>query len=76
VKQLGSNVIDRNDAGFEGLEPSEWPAAIDWSDRVEDNIDGSRDDYQGAPVRVRLRDRKGGDPEEWPSDLRVREFPS
>jgi protein gp37 len=24
----------------------------------------------------RLRDRKGGDPDEWPSDLRVREFPS
>jgi len=23
-----------------------------------------------------LRDRKGGDPSEWPEDLRVREFPS
>lgn len=22
-----------------------------------------------------LRDRKGGDPDEWPADLRVREFP-
>jgi protein gp37 len=26
-------------------------------------------------VSLRLRDRKGGDMEEWPSDLRVREFP-
>ena len=26
-------------------------------------------------ARIRLRDRKGGDPKEWPSDLRVREFP-
>ncbi len=25
---------------------------------------------------LRLADRKGGDPEEWPDDLRVREFPS
>lgn len=25
--------------------------------------------------RLRLRDRKGGDPNEWPKDLRVREFP-
>jgi hypothetical protein len=26
-------------------------------------------------IGLRLRDRKGGDPEEWPADLRVREFP-
>jgi hypothetical protein len=25
--------------------------------------------------KVRLRDRKGGDPSEWPEDLRVRAFP-
>ncbi len=25
---------------------------------------------------IRLRDRKGGDPSEWPEDVRVREFPS
>ena len=24
---------------------------------------------------LHLRDRKGGDPSEWPEDLRVREFP-
>lgn len=27
------------------------------------------------PVPLGLTDRKGGDPEEWPADLRVREFP-
>jgi hypothetical protein len=32
--------------------------------------------YQGAPVRVLLHDRKGGDPAEWPEDLRVREMPA
>ena len=33
-------------------------------------------DDSGEMVRVRLRDRKGGDPQEWPSDLRVRETPT
>lgn len=28
-----------------------------------------------GPLKVRLRDRKGGDIAEWPEDLRVREFP-
>ena len=28
-----------------------------------------------APEGLRLRDRKGGDPAEWPEDLRVRQFP-
>jgi hypothetical protein len=28
----------------------------------------------GVPIHMRLRDRKGGDPSEWPEDLRVREF--
>lgn len=28
-----------------------------------------------VPYLMRLRDRKGGDPSEWPEDLRVREFP-
>lgn len=29
----------------------------------------------GAPVRILLRDPKGGDPSEWPPSLRIREFP-
>lgn len=28
-----------------------------------------------GPNPLPLRDRKGGDPAEWPQDLRVREFP-
>jgi hypothetical protein len=75
VKQLGSVVIDRNDAGFMGEAPHHWPDAIDIEDRFEEHIDGFRTDYQGAPVRIRLRDRKGGVMGEWPRDLRVREFP-
>lgn len=74
VKQVGSHVIDRNDAGF----TAEWDDGIGWSEsvEVEEHIDGYLTDYQGAPVRVRTRDTKGGDPAEWPKDLRVREVPT
>jgi protein gp37 len=79
MKQMGANVIDRNDAGFNGDEGEErgWCSAEEYGGhiRVEENIDGYRDDYQGAPVRVHLQDRAGGDPAEWPRDLRVRQFP-
>jgi protein gp37 len=78
VKQLGANVIDRNDR-FDTVgdsdDPRDWPFADRDPDDVEHNINGFREEYQGAPVRVRLRDRKGADPSEWPPDLRVREFP-
>lgn len=30
----------------------------------------------GAPAHISLRDAKGGDPDEWPPDLRIREWPS
>jgi hypothetical protein len=30
----------------------------------------------GVPLRVFVRDPKGGAPDEWPADLRVREFPA
>lgn len=87
VKQLGANVIDRNDAGFEGdletwvdgpqagewTRPSSWPHQHAAEDRI-DHLDPQN--WQGAPVRIRLRDRKGGDWNEWPADLRVREFPT
>lgn len=68
-KQLGAHVLDRNDAGFDGDDGDAWPADT----CVEhDEVDTG---FQGAPVRVRLRDRKGGDPAEWPEDLRCREMP-
>lgn len=86
VKQLGSNIRDRNDAGWdatshvwadgddagEPVEPRAWP---DHTRGVEHNPRGWREEYQGAPVRVLLHSRKGGDPSEWPADLRVREWP-
>lgn len=31
--------------------------------------------YDGGPVDVKPRDRKGGEPSEWPAGIRVREYP-
>lgn len=73
VKQLGANVVTRNDmveSEFNSLETG-WP-----DPDVEDHIHGFLENHQGADCRIRLRDKKGGDPTEWPEDLRVREFPS
>lgn len=71
VKQLGANVWDRNDAGFDGDYPHEWPMDTDTDDW---HLDPARN-YQGARCRVILGDRKGGNWSEWPEDLRIREFP-
>lgn len=75
VKQLGANVIDRNDAGFDGNEEDSWDLEGDF-DAIEYDPNGFHEEYQGAPVRIRLRDPKGGDIEEFPKDLRIREFPT
>lgn len=74
IKQMGAKVTDRNDIGFEGCDEREWPLT-DLFGQLEHDIDGYSSDYQGAPVRIRLKDRKGGDMAEWPEELRVREFP-
>lgn len=66
LKQVGANVVDRNDA-ISGDEVGDWPEGTD----VEFG-----DQHQGADCRIRLKHSKGGDPAEWPADLRVREFPS
>ncbi len=67
VKQFGAHIISRNDNGFEGDMPTCWP--------METRVEDAAEACQGAPVRVRLKDRKGGDWNEWPEDLRVREYP-
>ncbi len=69
VKQLGVSIVDRNDAGFEGESVTEWPMDTHTAD-IEPTV------YQGAPVSVKLNHPKGGEPSEWPEDLRLREFPT
>lgn len=75
VKQLGKSIIDRNDAGFMGEWPEAWPDSVDQDSRVEHDIHGTRDEYQGADVRVHLRAKAGRDPKEWPEDLRIQGWP-
>jgi protein gp37 len=62
VKQLGSNV---REAGLSG-----WPDSAPAGKRI--NLVG---DGFGNYHVAGIRDRKGGDPEEWPEDLRIREVP-
>lgn len=73
VKQMGGHVRDRNDAGFEGCGPTEWP--LQDQGQIDLEPDGYVVEAQGSPCRIRLKDRKGGDWNEWPEDLRVRQFP-
>ena len=79
VKQLGTNCHARNDENFTADEGDpafpKWPDSPDGVaivDRIEELPNGG---YQGAPVRVHLRDRAGADPTEWPEDLRIRQLP-
>ena len=72
MKQAGSFVVDRNDAGFDGCDPYSWPDGTD--DKVIHDPFGIVERWQGATIRVKLNDRAGADPAEWPEDLRVREF--
>ena len=75
VKQWGSYPImgyyeaqDWCDAhGWEFGDDGEWKC-VGWDER-----DGQPP--LSAKVRVPLKDKKGGDPLEWPADLRVRELP-
>lgn len=59
VKQLGSRPCER--LGATGIDPIEIPPHM------------QRD--PGERMRLVLRDRKGGDMREWPTDLRVRMWP-
>ena len=65
LKQLGSNCIDGNDRGFPA---SRWPAAKGVNGITCTPLDAKE-------MRIRLRDRAGADPSEWPEDLRVQQVP-
>lgn len=66
LKQLGANV----QAGYE--DAAAWLGEAPRVDYREDEEAA----YHDGPLRMILRDRKGGDPDEWPADLRRwRHFP-
>lgn len=73
VKQMGAQPIDSADRDImcngtvHYVRPADHPMIAEA---------GARPGYSTRPHRVMLRDGHGGDPSEWPSDLRVREFPT
>lgn len=75
-KQLGANVVvdyycddpDLREWSLEGQHAVLLPSGGEWSYH-----DGQPP--PGCLTRVRLRDRKGGDPAEWFGELNVRQFP-
>ena len=62
VKQLGAHPFDLTELDQDIDNP---PPGTAWSVRTETR----------NHAYYRLRDHKGGDPSEWPEDLRVREYP-
>jgi protein gp37 len=65
VKQLGQHVVSRNDE------------VADWFGECGHLQLAPTERFQGATGRVHgFRDGHGGDWNEWPADLRVREFPN
>lgn len=63
VKQLGSNAVSETD----GIASS----SVSWNGIETKFAKGER----GMDYR-RLKSAKGGDPSEWPADLRIRQFPA
>lgn len=66
VKQLGAQPVTHGAMGICGEGPL-------W--RVDGWPKGTRAPLDGDHFRLHLHDPKGGDPAEWPVNLRVREFP-
>lgn len=72
LKQLGADpyfevLRDDSPSAPPEARSGRWPGKLDWKEHGGPYPRGS-----AGPI---LRDRKGGDPLEWPEDLRVREFP-
>jgi protein gp37 len=60
VKQLGAHIVASDNTAFG------WPI---------NTVPGLSSDCSVDPPRIRVPDKKGGNPEEWPPYLRVRQMP-
>jgi protein gp37 len=72
VKQLGQRPYDT--AAADRLPCAQKTFAIDSEQGMAEAAE-ALGEYMDRVVSLTLRDRKGGNPAEWPEDLRVREFP-
>ena len=64
VKQLGAKAVNTRHGECAGCIDPDWAGAT--------HCEGTSQHPQG----LGLHDRKGGDPEEWPHEVRMREFPA
>lgn len=62
IKQLGSAPM---------LPYEEWIRSQEW----QIVLPGTHNHTPGRYIKLAMSDKKGGDPSEWPEDLRVRQFP-
>lgn len=67
VKQMGSTPMVANDA------LGEWPGDGAGGELIPASYEPQ---HQGELVQIKLRDNHGGEPDEWPEQLRVREWPT
>lgn len=78
VKQVGSQPRGICQWKYHQQEPPQWlddnGTLLSVSGAKTGDLCHARDDYFW-PCTPKLNDRKGGDPSEWPVDVRVREFP-
>lgn len=70
VKQLGSLPVEPKITGQRTpLDNAGWPDGTRFATYADPNT------FYWLPGEAKLKDKKGGDAEEWPEDLRIREFP-
>lgn len=74
VKQLGAHVVasyyDEQLQEWYDENGWEWPEPYNWPDM------GRFEPGPNSMVRIEHRSRKGADMDEWPADMRVREYPA
>lgn len=78
VKQLGSHCLEKWEDGFDGKRVKgfpTWPKHLRAEGRVDGDPCGFGVGGYSDTARIHFRDRAGGDPSEWPEDVRVRQFP-
>jgi len=74
MKQMGGNPVMPEPAWKEQYDPIN----LGWKEQDGSRFWQSARNDKNAPdgtVAISLKNRKGGDPSEWPAHLRVREFP-
>lgn len=74
VKQMGASAIAERGVDYQ-RDPTDVDGHAHYIHRAHLPLWFPKVRLEEDPVLFKFKDRKGGDPSEWPEDLRVREFP-